>query len=71
MFDSMWLWAIIIAAIIGCLIGYFSSKDGERGGSAVSGAVTGGMGCAYLLFQLFCWGVGIMLMLWLFSAMFG
>ena len=38
---------------------------------AVSGAVTGGMGCAYLLFQLFCWGVGIMLLLWLFSAMFG
>lgn len=67
----MWIWLIIIAAIIGGIIGILGSKDGKRGEAAVSGAVTGGMGCAYLLFQLFCWGIGVLLLIWLFSVIFG
>lgn len=66
-----WLIIIVVVAAIGGLIGYFASNDGERGEGALQGAVGGAMGCGYLLFQLFLWGAGIALLIWLFSAIFG
>ena len=47
-----WLWVILIVAFIGGVIGYFSS-DKDRGENAIQGAITGGMGCGYVIFQLF------------------
>ena len=49
----MWIWIIVIAIIIGAIWGASSSKDGERGAGAFSGALMGGMGCGYVLFQIF------------------
>lgn len=66
-----WLIIILVVAAIGGLLGYLSGNDGERGTNAASGAVTGAMGCGYILFQIFLWGVGVMFMIWLFSAIFG
>lgn len=51
--------------------GALSSNDGERGAGAFSGAIMGGMGCGFILFRIFLWGLGIMLLLWLFGSLFG
>lgn len=65
-----WLIIILIVALIGAAIGFFSSNDGERAEGAVQGAIGGAVGCGYLLFQLFLWGLGIALLIWLFGAIF-
>ena len=52
-------------------IGYFSSKDGERGENASAGALAGAMGCGYVIFQIFLWGLGIFLVIKLFGWLFG
>lgn len=67
----MWIWIVIIAVTIGAIWGALSSNDGERGEGAFSGALMGGMGCAYILFQIFIFGVVIIFVLWLFSKLFG
>lgn len=67
----MWIWVIIIAIIIGAIWGALSSDEGERGTGAFSGAVMGGMGCGFILFRIFLWGLGIMLLIWLFGSLFG
>lgn len=54
-----WLIVIIIAAVIMGAIGYFSSKDGERGENAAVGAFAGVMGCGYVISQILLWGLGI------------
>lgn len=66
----MWIWVIIIAIIIGAIWGALNSNDGERGAGAFSGAIMGGMGCGFILFRIFLWGLGIMLLLWLFGSLF-
>lgn len=67
----MWFWLIVIAVVVGAILGAISSDKGEEKAGAFSGAVAGGMGCGYILFQIFIWGLGIMIMLWLFGAIFG
>jgi len=67
----MWLTILIIAIVIGAAIGFFGSNDGERGSGALGGAVAGGMGCGYILFQVFLAGLGILFIIWLFGALFG
>ena len=67
----MWLTILIIAVIIGAAWGFFSSNDGERGAGAVGGALASGMGCGYILFQLFLAGLGILVVVWLFGLLFG
>ena len=66
-----WLIVIIIAAVIMGAIGYFSSKDGERGENAAAGAVAGAMGCGYIILRIFLWGLGIFLLIELFVWLFG
>lgn len=58
---------VIVVAVVCGIIGYLS--DGSEG--AVNGAVGGGMGCAYVLFQIFIWGLGILFVVWLFNLIFG
>ncbi|MBR1527360.1 MAG: hypothetical protein IJ640_12010 [Prevotella sp.] len=67
----MWLTILIIAIIIGAVIGFLGSEDGERKSGAVGGALAGGMGCGYILFQIFLAGIGILLLIWIFGALFG
>lgn len=67
----MWIWLIIIAVIIGGAIGFFSSDKDEEGSGCLGGALMGGMGCGYILFQIFIFGIIIMIFLWLFGALFG
>ena len=67
----MCIWVIIIAIIIGAIWGALTSKDGEKSEGAFAGAVTGGMGCGYVLIQIFIFGIGIMILFWLFRALFG
>ncbi len=63
-----WLWVILIVAVIGGIIGYFSSGTKE---GAVEGAASAGLGCGYIIFQIFLAIVGIYVMFligsWLFS----
>ena len=66
-----WLIIILIVAAIGAVLGYFSSEKGERTEGAVQGAFGGAMGCGYLLIQLFLWGLGIAILIWLFGVIFG
>lgn len=67
----MWIWIIIIAIIIGAILGALNSDDGEKGAGAFSGAIAGEMGCGYILFHIFLWGAGILIILWLLSNLFG
>ena len=67
----MWIWVIIIAIIVGAILGALNSESGERGAGAFSGAVMGGMGCGYILFQILIWGIGLFFMSWLFKNLFG
>ena len=66
-----WLIVISIVAVIGGIIGFFSSNDGERGAGAASGAAAGALGCGYLIFQLFLaalsFGLLFALIGWLFD----
>ena len=47
-----WLTIIIVAAIIAGILGALNSKDGEKGEGFFSGALAGGMGCGYVIFEI-------------------
>ena len=65
-----WLLIIIIVAIIGGIIGFFTSSDGNKAEGAAQGAIGGAIGCGYVLFQLLLWAAGIALAVWLFGSIF-
>jgi len=65
-----WLWVILIVAAIGGLIGYFSS-DRDRGENAVQGALAGGMGCGYIILQIFLAILGFWILFKVGSWLFG
>ncbi len=66
----MWFTILIIAIIIGAIIGFISSEDDEKGSGCMAGAFTGGMGCGYLLLQIFLAGLFILGIIWLFGVLF-
>lgn len=61
----MWIWVIIIACIIGAIIGGMSSDN-----SAAEGALAGGCMAFGCLARLFMWGLCLFIVLWLFSLLF-
>jgi len=63
-----WLWVILIVAAIGGIIGFLSSGKKE---DAVSGAVGAGVGCGYLILQIFLGLAGLYLLILLGSWLFG
>ena len=67
----IWLIIILVVAAVCGIIGFFSSEEGERSSGAAEGAMAGAMGCGYLLFRLFLWGLGLAFLIWLFGAIFG
>jgi len=60
---------ILVVAVIGWIYGYFSS--GGDSGEATETAMGAGIGCGYIIFQIFLAGLGIIITLWLFGAIFG
>lgn len=65
----MWFWIIIVIAAVGAIIGYCSSEK-DKGSGALGGALAGGLGCGYVIFQIFIWGVGVLVLIWLFNLLF-
>lgn len=65
-----WLIIIIVVAIIGGIIGSLSSKDGEKGEGFFSGALAGGMGCGYVIFQILLGVGGLILLFKIFGFLF-
>ena len=64
-----WLTIIIVVAIIAGILGALNSKDGEKG--FFSGALAGGMGCGYVIFEIFLAVGGLILLFKLFGFLFG
>ena len=54
-----WLWIILIVAAIGGLIGFLGSGKSE---DAVAGAAGAGIGCGYLMLQIFLTVLGFWLL---------
>ncbi len=68
----MWIWVIVIAVVIGGIIGLFSSRGGESAGeNARNGAMAGGCMAAGCLWRIFLVGISIVIILWLFKILFG
>ena len=65
----MWFWVIVIAVVIGAIIGFLNS-DGEGGGAA-EGAMAGGCLAASCITRIAIAAISILLILWLFGALFG
>ena len=66
----MWLTILIIVIIAGAIYGSITSREGEKGEGALEGAFMAGMGCGYILFKIFLWGAGLLLLIWLFGFLF-
>jgi hypothetical protein len=66
----MWLWIIIIAAIIGALFSGCSSDSDNAGEDAARGALAGGCLAAGCLLRLAITAICILAILWLFFAIF-
>lgn len=67
----MWFTVLIIAIIVGAILGFLGSNDGERGEGALEGACVGGIGCAHILFRILIFGLIVFAFIWLFGALFG
>ena len=66
-----WLIVIIVVAIIAGIIGALSSENGEKGEGFFSGALAGGMGCGYVIFQILLGVGGLFLLFKIFGFLFG
>ena len=64
----MWIWIIIIAVIIGAIIGFAQSGEKE---DAVGGAMAGGCWAASCLGRIAIAALVIIGILWLASVLFG
>lgn len=64
----MWIWIIIIAVAISGLFGYLNSENGE---DAAGGAMAGGCMAIGCLGRLAFAALSIIIVLWLFKAIFG
>lgn len=63
-----WLWVILIVAVIGGIIGFLSSGKAEDAGA---GAVAAGVGCGYLIFQIFLALIGFYILFSIGGWLFG
>ena len=65
----MWIWIIIIAVVIGGIIGFINS-DGDSS-EAAGGAMAGGCMAAGCIGRIAIAAIGILIVLWLFGVLFG
>ncbi|WP_300814033.1 hypothetical protein [uncultured Bacteroides sp.] len=64
----MWIWIIIIAVIVGAIIGFSNSGKTE---DAVDGAMAGGCLAAGCIMRIAILVLSLLFVLWLFSLLFG
>lgn len=64
----MWIWIIIAAVVIGGIIGLANDDSGE---GCLGGALTGGCMASSCLWQILITGISILIVIWLFNAIFG
>lgn len=67
----MWLVVLIIAIVVGAIIGALSSNDKEKGEGATVGAITAGMGCGYVMIQILVFVFILFIIFKLFGFLFG
>jgi hypothetical protein len=60
---------IVIVAIIAWIVGYLNSNGDKN--KANESAIVAGAGCGYILLQIFFAGLGLLILFWLFTAIFG
>lgn len=65
----MWFWIIVIAVVIGGIMGYVNS-DGDSS-EAAGGAIAGGCMAAGCIGRIALAVLGIFIILWLFGVLFG
>lgn len=65
----MWIWIIIIAAVIGAIWG--SINDDGKGEGAAAGGCAGAMLAGNCLFRLAITAISIIAVIWLFGVIFG
>ena len=63
-----WLVVIIVVAVFGGIIRYMNTG---KSGDAVSGALGTGLGCGYIIFQIFLALAGLAFLLMLGNWLFG
>lgn len=61
-----WLLVALIVAALGGIIGFLTGDRNNRGKSTAADAI----GCGYVLFQIFLFGAGLMMIVWLFKVIF-
>lgn len=66
-----WLIVIIVVAVIGGIIGYFTSDSGKEGEGALEGAVAGAFGCGSIIFQIMLGLLSLYLLVRLGAWLFG
>lgn len=66
----MWFWIIVIACVIGAIIGMVNS-DSDAAEGAASGAFAGGCLAVGCLARLAIAALAIFLVIWLFGLIFG
>lgn len=67
----MWIWFLVIAIVIGAIIGLVSSKDGEKGEGALQGGCFAGAGCITIMMYVMIFGLSLAFLAWLFDLLFG
>lgn len=66
----MWIWVIVIACIIGGLIGFIGSDGQNAGSDAAGGELAGGCMAAGCLVRIAIAALSILFILWLFGKLF-
>lgn len=64
----MWIWIILIAVAFGAFLGFAQNGNSE---DALGGAMAGGCMAAGCLVRIALAAIGIIIVLWLFGALFG
>ena len=66
----MWIWIIVGACVIGAILGLLGSNGKNSAEDAASGAFAGGCMAVGCLLRLALAAITILLVLWLFNAIF-
>ena len=66
----MWIWIIVIACVVGAIIGFVSSDGDNAGDDAAGGALAGGCLAVGCLTRLAVAALVILGALWLFGVIF-
>jgi hypothetical protein len=66
----MWIWIIIVACVIGAIVGILGSNGDDKATDAASGAMAGGCLAAGCLARIAIAAIIILGVLWLFGVLF-